>query len=51
MGILIAYLAVTALAVVAIFAAMGVSANSGHFMEVVEETPAGEDNTLRHGYS
>lgn len=38
MGILIVYLVVTALAVVAVFSAMGVAANSGHFMESVQLT-------------
>ncbi len=33
MGILIVYLVVTAMAVIAIFSAMGVAASSGHFME------------------
>ncbi|REC93599.1 hypothetical protein [Kushneria indalinina] len=40
MGILIVYLVVTALAVLAVFSAMGVSANSGHFME---SAPVAED--------
>ncbi|WP_457808920.1 hypothetical protein [Kushneria sp. EE4] len=42
MGILIVYLVVTTLAVLAVFSAMGVSANSGHFMEsaaIAEDEP------------
>ncbi|GHC25080.1 hypothetical protein GCM10010082_17350 [Kushneria pakistanensis] len=44
MGILIAYLVITALAVIAIFSAMGVAANSGHFME---SAPAINDESQR----
>ncbi|RKD84920.1 hypothetical protein [Kushneria marisflavi] len=50
MGILIVYFAVTTLAVLAVFAAMGVSANSGHFMETVEEAHPGTGDTPYHGY-
>ncbi|MFC0337879.1 hypothetical protein SAMN05421848_1328 [Kushneria avicenniae] len=51
MGILIVYFVVTALAVLAVFAAMGVSANSGHFMEAVEDAYAGgQGETFHRGY-
>lgn len=50
MGILIVYFVVTALAVLAIFASMGVSAKSGHFMEALEEAHAGQGETPYHGY-
>lgn len=50
MGILIVYFVVTTLAVLAVFAAMGVSANSGHFMETLEDAKPDMGDVPHHGY-